>query len=210
MSDKAAALKRSQILAGAARAFAADGYAGASMSRVAREAGVSKGTLYNHFVDKADLFAAWVSDELARELAHIFDGAERDQDAATALREIGHRMVQMCLSDTAVTIERVVVSEAHAFPNLARAYYQAGPGPGIARMAGFLRRAAQLGTLDVPDAEFAAEQFYHLCQAGLTMHVKLRLIEGPTAEMIERTVDGAVKMFLASYGRGRPMQHQPC
>ena len=200
MSDTGTNQKRCQILSGAARAFAAHGYAGSSMSHVAREAGVSKGTLYNHFVDKADLFAAWVSDELARELAHIFEGAERDREAAETLRKMGHRMVKMCLSPTAITIERVVVSEAHAFPHLARAYFQAGPGPGIARMAAFLARASALGTLRVPDPAFAAEQFFHLCQAGLVMHRKLRLIEEPSPGMIDRTVDGAVAMFLNTYG----------
>lgn len=39
--------KRTQILAGAAAVFAADGYEGASMARIAAVAGVSKGTLYN-------------------------------------------------------------------------------------------------------------------------------------------------------------------
>ena len=50
--------KRAQILRGAAEVFAADGYQGASMARIAAVAGVSKGTLYNYFDTKAALFTA--------------------------------------------------------------------------------------------------------------------------------------------------------
>ena len=52
--------KRQQILDGALVIFAAHGFEGASMSAIARESGVSKGTLYNYFTNKADLFAAFV------------------------------------------------------------------------------------------------------------------------------------------------------
>ena len=54
--------KRAQILAGAAAVFAADGYEGASMARIAAVAGVSKGTLYNDFDSKAALFTAYVEE----------------------------------------------------------------------------------------------------------------------------------------------------
>ncbi|OUI97095.1 TetR family transcriptional regulator, partial [Acetobacter orientalis] len=47
--------KRQQILAGAKVVFADHGFEGASMSAIARQAGVSKGTLYNYFTNKADL-----------------------------------------------------------------------------------------------------------------------------------------------------------
>ena len=52
------AQKERQVLDGAATVFARDGYEGASMSRIASEAGVFKGRLYNYFPSKADLFRA--------------------------------------------------------------------------------------------------------------------------------------------------------
>ena len=64
--------KRAQILHGAAVVFAEDGYEGASMSRIAREANVSKGTLYNHFEGKADLFTAYMQQACAQSMAQVF------------------------------------------------------------------------------------------------------------------------------------------
>ncbi len=48
--------KRLAILRGALTVFARDGYARAGIDAIAKEAGVSTRTLYNHFADKADLF----------------------------------------------------------------------------------------------------------------------------------------------------------
>ena len=44
--------KREQILEGAATAFLEQGYEKTSMDQIARIAGVSKNTIYNHFADK--------------------------------------------------------------------------------------------------------------------------------------------------------------
>ena len=52
--------KRRQILEGARRLFLSKGFDAASMGDIAREAGVSKGTLYVYFDNKEVLFTALV------------------------------------------------------------------------------------------------------------------------------------------------------
>ncbi len=74
--------------------FAQDGYEGASMSRIAAWAGVSKGTLYNYFDGKAELFAAWVGRECERNLAHVFDIGRPGRRPGAGLRAIGERMLR--------------------------------------------------------------------------------------------------------------------
>jgi len=56
--DKAkhAAKRRSEIIGAASRAFDANGYAATTMDAVAAEAGVAKGSLYNYFPSKRELF----------------------------------------------------------------------------------------------------------------------------------------------------------
>ena len=62
------ASKRRQIIDGAASVFNELGYDGASMSRIAEHAAVSKGTLYNYFEDRDALLAqAGSCDSLRRE-----------------------------------------------------------------------------------------------------------------------------------------------
>ncbi len=57
-SRKTATQRRAEILSAATREFAARGYAGADVERIAERAGVGKGTVYRHFPRKRDLFFA--------------------------------------------------------------------------------------------------------------------------------------------------------
>lgn len=63
--------KHAHLLEVAAREFAALGYADASINRILATAGVSKGSAYYYFADKADLFFAVVQ-HCSREL-HLID-----------------------------------------------------------------------------------------------------------------------------------------
>ncbi len=67
--------KRSQTLdhlAGtAARLFEAHGFEAVTMERIAAEADVAKGTLYNHFPTKEAVLAHWIHMELAKDLGHL-------------------------------------------------------------------------------------------------------------------------------------------
>lgn len=56
---------RQQLLDAAATVFVERGYAGATTKEIARRAGVSEGTIYRHFADKRELFAAVFADRNA-------------------------------------------------------------------------------------------------------------------------------------------------
>jgi TetR/AcrR family transcriptional repressor of mexJK operon len=191
--------KRAQILLGAATVFAADGYEGASMARIATVAGVSKGTLYNHFDSKAALFTAYVGENCSRFLAHAFDNMSHGADPAEVLRGIGKRMVQMMLSDVGLAIYRVVIAEAAKFPDLARGFFEAGPARAIAFMADWLAEETRRGRLSVPDPAFAAEQFFNLCQTRLVLRRKLAMLPDPPESDIDGVVEAAITMFLRTY-----------
>lgn len=191
--------KQAQILAGAASVFAADGYEGASMARIAAVAGVSKGTLYNYFDSKAALFTAHVGHACDHYLAHIFDSADHDGDPAEVLLGIGKRMVQMMLSGVGLAIYRVVIAEAAKFPALARGFFEAGPARAIGFMADWLAEETRRGQLSVPDPAFAAEQFFNLCQTRLVLRRKLEMLPDPPEQDIDEIVLAAIAMFLCTY-----------
>src|SRR5882672_3719822 len=64
--------KRRQIIDGACRMFLAQGFDAASMGAIAREAGVSKGTLYVYFKSKEELFEAVVGAQCGLQGEQIF------------------------------------------------------------------------------------------------------------------------------------------
>jgi AcrR family transcriptional regulator len=69
--DAAKARKRADLLACAARVFAANGFPGTDMQAVADAAGVAKGTLYLYFSSKEEMFLAAVDQGLQRLRAFV-------------------------------------------------------------------------------------------------------------------------------------------
>ncbi len=191
--------KQEQILRGAAAVFAEDGYEGASMSRIAARAGVSKGTLYNYFDGKAEMFASWMSLECTRNLTHVFDASATEGSVEAVLGEIGRRMMRMMISPTGVTIHRLAVSEAQKFPSLSRAFYEAGPARATKYMAAWLMSQTHEGGLTIRDPEFAAQQFFALCQTRVGMLRNCGMLDTVGEADITRVVDSAVAMFLRFY-----------
>jgi TetR/AcrR family transcriptional regulator, mexJK operon transcriptional repressor len=195
--------KQEQILRGAAAVFAEDGYEGASMSRIAARAGVSKGTLYNYFDGKAEMFAAWITLECQRTMVHMFDTAANEGEVSAVLRRIGLQMLRVMISPAGITMNRMAVSESQKFPELARAFYNAGPARATRHMADWLQAHTGAGRLFIPDAEFAAQQFFALCQTRLGILRNCGMLADVNDAAIERVVDGAVAMFLCYYGEPR-------
>ena len=190
---------KQRVLEGAAFVFTQDGYEGASMARIAAQAGVSKGTLYNYFESKEALFVSYIEESCSLKLARLFENLTETASIADTLHLLAERVLMLMLSQQGVDMYRLVVSIAPKFPELAQTFFAAGAERGLAHMKAFLVRADEAGKLTVPDPQFAAEQFFALCQTRVCLRRRLNLSED-SPEMIEQVVRGAVKMFLDSYG----------
>src|SRR6478672_11040549 len=154
--------KAALILRGARRAFLAAGFGAVSMDAVAREAGVSKATVYAHFGSKEDLFGAVVAD-VAEERFAGFSARELDpRDIEASLNTIARRFLDLVLSPEAVAVNRIIIGEVTRFPELGEVFWQAGPERNRTQIEGFLQRAVEAGTLVIDDVRLAAEQFVSL------------------------------------------------
>src|SRR5262245_27368853 len=67
---------RARIVAAAAREFAARGYAGANMDRIARTARLNKAMIYYHFTSKAALYHDILNDMFGAVRARVAEVAE--------------------------------------------------------------------------------------------------------------------------------------
>jgi TetR/AcrR family transcriptional regulator, mexJK operon transcriptional repressor len=196
--------RRVSILDGAGRVFARDGYEGASMTQIAQESGVSKGTLYNYFPSKVALFTGFISTSCDHSPKHSFDFANDEDDPKETLQRAGTAALDMMLSPFRQAVYRMVIAEADQFPDLARAFFETGPKHLLESLARWLKHETSVGRLFVPDPDLAAEQFFVLCQTKLVMRARLRLIGAPDPAEIERVLQGAVSLFLKAYGPFRP------
>lgn len=191
--------KRAQILEGAESVFLAEGYEGASMSLIARAAGVSKGTLYVYFANKEALFAAFIETVCRRSTADAFEALTVAGPARERLTAFGRLFLGFKLSPQPHAVERLVIGESSKFPELGRAFYNAGPKRGIGLLTEFLRRRVEAGELNIDDPALAADQFIGLCLADLMLKRRMGVIETATPQRIGYIVDHAVDVFLKAY-----------
>lgn len=133
--------------------FVTEGYQ-AGVDRIAALAGVAKQTLYNHFPSKADLFAEVIRRATAEFMIALGDDGDGDE-LGERLRRFGVRYREMLLSPIGLGLHRMLVAEAPRFPELAAAFYEAGPQRTAARLRALLQEAMQRGELRRDDPEFA-------------------------------------------------------
>lgn len=192
--------KQSQILRGAALVFAEDGYEGASMTRIAAAAGVSKGTVYNYFAGKRELFAAFMQREGTDRIVVLFDEVTPGTPAGPILTRICRRILEVLLSDAGLLVHRMAVAEAGKFPELAEVFWSVGPQRAIACLAEAVERLAADGQLQVADCHMAAEHLFGVLQTSLVLQRRLRLKAAVRPSEIEAVAQGAVSFFLRAYG----------
>ena len=84
--EEYAEVTRAAIVEAAVSRFAAVGYAGANIDSIADRARVTKGAVYHHFSDKAELFEAAYTAMEERLLARVLAGIDGIDDPWEALR----------------------------------------------------------------------------------------------------------------------------
>ncbi|MDU8929380.1 TetR/AcrR family transcriptional regulator [Alisedimentitalea sp. MJ-SS2] len=192
--------KFDQVLEGARKVFMADGFEGASVDDIARQAGVSKATLYAYFPDKARLF----SEVARRDCDRIADAALQSIDmsapVADVLSAVATQILTFLLTEPAQSMFRICISERGRFPEIAHAYYEAGPEMGRKQLEEGFRDAVARGELRIEDYTLAAEQFSDLAKSRLWLRAVFGVQTKFSHQEIAHVVDEAVKTFLARYG----------
>lgn len=201
VAERGADADRRQLIVDCAEAaFLDQGFQGASMAAIAARAGCSKGTLYNYFLSKEELFLACV----ARQCAGFHDQMSSLTSGGGGLREtlaaIGRRYIEFVASDDVVRRFRVIVAEADRTPEMARAFYANGPARGAERIAAYLESAMAEGRLRAADPLRAAHHFLGLCYSQSWKARLCNAAPAPDVQAIGADVDDAVCVFMAAYG----------
>lgn len=146
-----------EICAAALDVFAEKGFAAAKLDEIARRAGVSKGTLYLYFKDKADLFRAVVRDAIA-------PNVEALTSALSSLDAPFAEIVRMFLCGFAEreaklpvgAVAKIVIGESRNFPELARVWHDEVASKAIGALAGFVHAAQERGEVRPGDPRLYA------------------------------------------------------
>ena len=192
--------KFEQVLEGARTVFLRDGFERASVDEIAREAAVSKATLYAYFPDKRLLFMEIALGECRRQADEAGEMLDFSLPVADILHLAAEKLVAFLVSDFGQRIYRIAVAEAENFPALAHEFYHSGPKLVQDRIAECLRCAVDRQELAIDDIDLAAAQFAQLCKADLLDRRLFTASPCCTSKDTAKVIDGAVHMFMARYG----------
>jgi AcrR family transcriptional regulator len=140
----------------AAHEFKKHGYAGTSMSVVARRAGISTKTMYRLIPTKAALFETFVADRIGQFMLAVDDTVLNSLELQQALEQILIAYGGLTLSEETIALNRLVISECGRFPEIAATFYQTAIQATGRVVEGWLRRQGEQGLIRLADPRTAS------------------------------------------------------
>lgn len=190
-------VKRQQILDAAISAFQQHGYQGCSMDGVADLAQVSKRTIYNHFDNKDELFAAVINQVIETMVSAGEFDFEPDDTIREQLLQIVRFEIEVMQSECSLNFFRMLLGELLHNPNLADFLKQRRTGC-ESQIDIWLADAVLRGALVIEDQSLAKDQLYGLIKSAAfwpSILDRKRLTKGDKDKAAENTVT----MFLSCY-----------
>jgi AcrR family transcriptional regulator len=145
---------RQRLIEAAARQFADAGLEGARIDAISQDAGFAKGTVYNYFPSKQELFGA-VVEEGARRAADRFAAADPGGTVRARLRAAAEADVSVVREEE--DFMKVLVREAMSFRPDTYPIIAAHLAPYVVTVAAVLRDGRERGTVrdDIPVEQLA-------------------------------------------------------
>jgi TetR/AcrR family transcriptional regulator, mexJK operon transcriptional repressor len=193
--------KAALILAAARQLFLDHGFDSITMEMVARQAAVSKATLYAHFSSKEELFTAVTVAEANRVTDEVWQIVPDSNDVAAVLRRVAEKFVDIFLSEQTMFLQRAVIGVVPRFPAIGERIFDSGPKVLNERLARFLAGAHDRGLLNVPNATLAAVQFLSVVRGDLEIRGLLLPAAPPSRAEIEDQIEAGIDLFLTFYSR---------
>jgi TetR/AcrR family transcriptional repressor of mexJK operon len=119
--------KRDQILDVATKRFMTKGFRATSMDDIAADAGMSKLTLYRRFPDKNALFRAVVERKCQEALPVDLYDRVKSHTPEEAIHAFCRAFFNLIMSEDAINLYRMMMSEAAQSPDMTKMFYDAGP-----------------------------------------------------------------------------------
>jgi AcrR family transcriptional regulator len=186
-----------QIIYEAARhEFAGSGYAGTSMEKVARRAGVSTKTLYRLVPNKAALFEGMVSDRLDRFLSKVNPRAGEHTDVEAALCAALRACTDLVLDEEVIALQRMVLQEAGKSSDIAGTFYRNGIQRTVAALADSLRVLQKRGLIKLGSVDEAAGMLLGMVASAPQRAAIYGGVPLPSRSQIEARVRTCAALFL--------------
>lgn len=188
------------LLDAAETRFLAQGYGATSIEQIALDVAATKRTIYAKFGDKAGLFSAMAKRIVERRRAWLsgkFPGATVDE----RLTNFGIQLLSLALAPDVLSLHRVIVAEAHRFPEIVLLVDELAARGVRRRLAEIIAAEAANGSLAVADPGPAADLLIGMI-LNAAVHDGLLGRSSVAATRPARWVRAAVLVFLDGCRRG--------
>ena len=192
--------RREAILDVATETFLSEGYASTSMSTIAARLGGSKGTLYNYFKSKEELFEAYVRRHCAIQKTEIMSILTEDGAPREVVTTWARKYLAVVTGDKSLNNWRVISAECQKSPEFGRIFYESGPLLGVKILADALRKWTEAGYFRITDPMVAAHQFMSLLSGRMIKARLLCYMPAPTEAELDTEVRNAISTFFAAFG----------
>ena len=169
-----------EIIAASMGEFAEFGFERARLDRIAKAAGIAKGTIYLYFESKEVLFEEVVKTYVLS----VMEAADADisgVDGTTEelVQKLLARIYDHMVGSNAETIIRILLTEGDRFPELVQRYHDTAISKGLSVLERFLARGIARGEIEpgpmtkVPELLIAPIMFYVVNQIVFSAHKSL-------------------------------------
>jgi AcrR family transcriptional regulator len=184
--------ERKRILDATTAVFLEKGFEHASTSEIAKRARTSKQTLYALFPTKADLFVSVIGAHTGQLFARHAYFIGSGKTPRQALTEIGHAVMKMFSAPEFLALYRIVVAEAHNFPDLARQLWRECTERGYDLLADYLK-SRRIGG---PGYRKSAAQFASFVLGDFVLNQMLNPDRRRSERALHADIQQAVEDFL--------------
>jgi hypothetical protein len=126
-------------------------------------------------------------------------GLDPAGDMAAELAVFGEQMLRRIFDPEILGVQRLMIAQAAAFPDLARLFYEAGPGRVRGGLAEYLQGKMTAGVLEPGDPVAVADDLIALLQGTRRQRHLFGVEPAPDAAELRSIAERAVTIFLRAY-----------
>lgn len=186
--------RHQKLLEVATEAFLKNGYDGASVNEIVKEAGGSLGTLYRLFGNKLGLFEA----VLKIKTSELFDDFESEEvwtnDIKTNLLNFGRRLQSLAYKPDGLSLYKIVIAENSIDKqDIQKIFYTHGPQRANRILSSYLKKQVNNNKMRIQNCDIAASQLLEMIKAPL---MKRMLGIEISQEELDTALNQGVDIFL--------------
>lgn len=191
--------KRAKILQAAKSIFLKMGYHATNMNQIAKEAGVTKLTVYNHFQDKNNLFMCAIQESCEESIRAKQFELTSDSDFKQALLLMCQRALNIIYLPEALKLDCVLFELAAEQSPLTRQFFDASHTRMCHVWCDFFEQAIAFKFIQADQPIKQTELIISLLLGIRHQQVLLGLAPVPTADEINQMIEHAIEIFMLKY-----------